>query len=158
MRQDRRDPYPWTWEPALAGLLACGLLLMLSVQLGRGIACVAVGAGFCWPSRESLVPSVWPVLSGDATAGLAAPVEVSGGVLIASISTASLCLLLVAETVAVWLVRRWGPGSLKGVASPGEVERLLGRRRLYRARRIVRPDLYGGQARQEEVEAQDVTV
>ena len=60
MRQDRRDPYPWTWEPALAGLLACGLLLMLSVQLGRGIACVAVGAGFCWPSRESLVPSVWP--------------------------------------------------------------------------------------------------
>ena len=68
------------------------------------------------------------------------------------------CWLLVAETVAVWLVRRWGPGSLKGVASPGEVERLLGHRRLYRVRKVVRPDLYGRLSRHEDQEAQDVTV
>lgn len=158
MKQDRRDPYPWTWEPLGAGVLAFGLLLLLGVHIGRGIACVAVGAGWCWPRRESLVPSVWPVLSGDAGAGLAKPVEVSREALVTLIVLAVVGLLLLAVGVAVWLVRCWGPGSLKGVASPGEVERLLGRRRLYRARKVVRPDLYGRLSRHEDQEAQDVTV
>lgn len=159
MRQDRRDPYPWTWEPALAGLLACGLLLILGVHVGRGVACLAVGAGFCWASKENLLSTVWPILTGDASAGLTRTVEVSsGGVLVASITGAVLGLLSLAVTGLLWFLRRWGPGALKGVASPGDVERLLGRRRLYRARRIVRPDLYGRHARQVDVEASDATV
>jgi len=83
---------------------------------------------------------------------------VPGEVLVPSIIGGVAGLLLLAVAGAVWSVRRWGHGALKGVASPGEVERLLGRRRLYKARGVVRPDLYGRRTRQEDVEAQDVAV
>jgi hypothetical protein len=49
--------------------------------------------------------------------------------------------------VGVWLSKlvldRWGPGRLRGMASRGEAERLLGVTRLRKVRAVVRPDLYG---------------
>jgi hypothetical protein len=49
--------------------------------------------------------------------------------------------------VGVWLSKLvlecWGPGRLRGVASRGAAERLLGVTRLRKVRTVVRPDLYG---------------
>jgi hypothetical protein len=39
------------------------------------------------------------------------------------------------------LLVRFGPNALRGVASSAEVNRLLGRSRLSRVRKVVRPDL-----------------
>jgi hypothetical protein len=47
----------------------------------------------------------------------------------------------------VWVVRfgldRWGPARLRGMATAAEAESLLGRSRLRRHARVIRPDLYG---------------
>lgn len=45
------------------------------------------------------------------------------------------------------LLMRWGPRALRGVATGGEAERLLGRSRLRRVRRIVRPDIVSAKPR-----------
>jgi hypothetical protein len=41
------------------------------------------------------------------------------------------------------VVDRWGPGRLRGMASRGEAERLLGVTRQRKVRSVVRPNLYG---------------
>ena len=41
-----------------------------------------------------------------------------------------------------WLLRRWGPHRMKGMARPAEAERLLGLRRLRKVATVIRPDLY----------------
>src|SRR4029450_13641880 len=85
------------------------------------------------------------VLRGDAGAGL---VDLHGPV--ASPSSLLMCvaateLILLAAPVALIKLGldRWGPQRMKGVATPGEAEKLLGVTRLRRSRKIVRPDLYG---------------
>ena len=52
-------------------------------------------------------------------------------------------LLAVSVLLLKLVVDRWGPGRLRGMASRGEAERLLGVTRLPKARSVVRPDLYG---------------
>jgi len=42
----------------------------------------------------------------------------------------------------LWAARRWGPGRMKGMASPGEAEQVLGLTRLRRNAPLIRPDLY----------------
>ena len=64
-------------------------------------------------------------------------------------------LIVVAELVlvaaAIWAGVLWwrhsGPGAWPGMADRFEVESVLGRSRLRRARKVIRPDLYGTQAR-----------
>jgi hypothetical protein len=53
-------------------------------------------------------------------------------------------LILLARTVLLIKLGLdcWGPGRMKGIASPGEADKLLGVTRLRRSRKIVRPDLY----------------
>ena len=53
------------------------------------------------------------------------------------------------------VVDRWGPGRLRGMASRGEAERLLGVTRLRKVRSVVRPDLYGKNrdAREDDLQA-----
>jgi len=157
MSQYRRDPYPWTWEPAVSVLLGFCLLVVLGVQMGRGIACLAVGSGFCWADGGALFSSVWPILTGDSSAGLSVPVEMPGRVLALSIIGVVVAVLALVAVGAVWVLRRWGPGAVEGVASAGDVERLLGRRRLYRVRRIVRPDIHGATS-EVDLGVSDVTV
>ena len=147
MHQYRRDPYLWTWEPAAAVVLVFGVSVTLGIHFGRGIACLLSGGGFAWPIREALFSSVWPLLMGDVGAGLAYPVQVPSQVLVVSI-VSSLCVVAALTVLClVWAVRRWGNGSLKGVAPVDEVEQMLGRRRLFRVRNVVRPDLFGSRHR-----------
>ena len=51
-------------------------------------------------------------------------------------------LLAVSLLLLKLVVDRWGPGRLRGMASRGEAERLLGVTRLRKVRAVVRPDLY----------------
>ena len=144
-RSRRQDPYPWTWEMPLAVILAVLVLISFGVHLGRAVANVLAGSDWRFPSRGNLFSSLPAVLRGDAGAGL---VDLHGPV--ASPSSLLMCvaateLILLAATVVLikWGLDRWGPGRMKGVATPGEAEKLLGVTRLRRSRRIIRPDLYG---------------
>jgi hypothetical protein len=144
-RSRRQDPYPWTWEMPLAVMLSVFVLISFGVHLGRAVANVLAGCAWRFPSRVNLFSSLPAVLRGDAGAGL---VDLHG----AAASPASLMtcvaateLILLATTVLLIKLGfdRWGPQRMKGVATPGEAERLLGVTRLRRSRKIVRPDLYG---------------
>jgi hypothetical protein len=144
-RSRRHDPYPWTWEMPLAVILAVLVLISSGVHLGRAVANVLAGCDWRFPSRVDLFSSLPAVLRGDAAAGL---VDLHGPV--ASQSSLLVCvgateLILLAATVLLikFGLDRWGPGPMKGVATPGEAEKLLGVTRLRRSRKIVRPDLYG---------------
>src|SRR5829696_5066353 len=112
---------------------------------GRGIANVWAGAGWAFPRRVDLFRSLPAVLRGDAAAGLdglngsvASPSAVWTWVVVTEVM-----LLAVAVFVLKLVVDRWGPGRLRGVASQGEAEGLLGVTRLRKVGSVVRPDLYG---------------
>ena len=150
MQRDRRhDPYPLTWEVPLLVLLMVVLGLSLGVQVGRGLANLFVGAGWTWPDSARLLSSLPRVIGGDSAAGLAHP---PGG--LAGAGTVQIWIVLVEVVFLVgggWTgvesLRRWGPWRVAGMASGAEAERLLGVRRLRRARTVVRPDLYGRASR-----------
>lgn len=107
-RERRRDPYPWTWEPALVVGVMVVLGLACGVQVGRSLANLLAGAGWTWPDvpssattgpgsgtgggtgGDALLPapsvfggafwrSVPRVLAGDSTAGLARPPDGAAG-------------------------------------------------------------------------------
>jgi hypothetical protein len=148
----RHDPYPWTWEIPLGIALVILMVLVCGVHLGRGIANVWAGAGWAFPTRVELFRSLPAVLRGDAAAGLdglngslSSPSAVWIWVVVTEV-----ILLAVAVFVLKLVVDRWGPGRLRGMASRGEAERLLGVTRLRKVRTVVRPDLYrknrGGRA------------
>jgi hypothetical protein len=142
-RSRRHNPYPLTWEIPLAVACTVLLALVLGVHVGRGIANLAAGAGWLWPDSTWLFRSVPAVLAGDATAGIhtTSRVAVPAGlrVWLAVTEVAVVAPLALAGT---FVVRRWGPNRLKGMASPEEAERLLGVSRLRRVRHVIRPDLH----------------
>ena len=141
MQQDRHDPYPWTWEPAAASALSFGLVVLLGIHLGRAFACLIGGQGIRITEHDALFSSIWAILKGDASAGLAESVNVSATALATSILLIELALMAGCTAGAVWALRRWGPFALKGVASSEEAGRLLGVQRLRKNRKIIRPDL-----------------
>lgn len=144
MRQHRADPYPWTWELPVGVATAVGIVLVLGVHAGRGVACLLAGHGFRWTRQGSLFTALRPILSGDAGAGLAEPVPgVSAGVLAWSIIGVEAACLAVCLWAAREALTRWGPAAVKGVATASEAEELLGCSRLRAVRAVVRPDLYG---------------
>lgn len=149
MQRSRRvDPYPWTWEVPTAVALALVFVLVVGVHVGRAMANLLAGTGWLWPESSELFRSLWAVLAGDSSAGL----SVSAG---AATSFASahetwlwvvlteLVLLIVSTMALLVVLRRWGPGRMRGMATSAEAMQLLGARRLRRHRRIVRPDKYG---------------
>ena len=143
-RSRRQDPYAWTWEMPLAVILAVLVLMSFGAHLGRAVANVLAGCDWRFPSRIDLFSSLPAVLRGDAGAGL---VDLHGPG--ASPSSVLVCVAgmeLILLTITVLLIKLvldpWGPGRMKGVASPGGAEKLLGVARLRRSRKIVRPDLY----------------
>jgi hypothetical protein len=141
----RADVAPVGWElPAAAGL--CWLVAaVLSLPVGQAVASWLFGGGYVWP-RESLLASIGGLLTGHPGRGVAA----SSAAELASSAWVYLLIAsleLVALAVAVWLAMVWwrllGPGALQGMASRGEVERVLGVSNLRRRRKVIRPDLYG---------------
>jgi hypothetical protein len=140
----RRDPYPWTWEIPLGVVLVILIVLVCGVHLGRGIANVLGGAGWAFPTRIELFRSLPVVLAGEAAAGLAGPhgpISSSSAVWMWVVAT-EVMLLAVSVLLLKLVVDRWGPGRMRGMASRGEAEWLLGVTRLRKVRSVVRPDLY----------------
>jgi hypothetical protein len=139
----RRNPYPYTWEIPIGILTGWLLLAGIGIQLGRSLANATAGAGWAWPSGRALYTSLPAVLAGDPTAGLA----LAGGAaslanLQAWLIVTQLVILAGYTTALVWAGRRWGPGRMKGMASPAEAEEVLGLTRLRRNATLIRPDLH----------------
>jgi hypothetical protein len=141
----RHDPYPWTWEIPVGIVLVILLVLVCGVHLGRGIANVLTGAGWAFPGRVDLFKSLPDVLRGDAGAGLddhdgymPSPATLWTWTVVTEVMLLAVCLF-----VLKMVLDRWGPGRMRGMASRGEAERLLGATRLRKVRSVVRPDLYG---------------
>lgn len=145
MQTERRhDPYPLTWEIPTGILLLTGLVLVLGVHVGRGVANWLAGAGWHWPQPAAMFSSLPAVITGEPAAGLAAltlPLAAPSAVLGLIVAT-EILLLAAGAALAVVGMRRWGPGRLKGMATAADAETALGLSRLRRVRRIIRPDLY----------------
>lgn len=58
------------------------------------------------------------------------------------IIVAELVLLAGITLLTVWGWARWGPGRILGMATPTQVEHVLGVSRLRKVRHVIRPDLY----------------
>ena len=140
----RRDPYPWTWEIPVGVVLMILLMLVCGVHLGRAVANVLAGASWAFPGRIELFRSLPEVLRGDAGAGLTGIRGHLSSPVILRVCVVATELMLIAVCVFVLKVvlKRWGPSRMKGMASSGEAERLLGVSRLRKNRAVVRPDLY----------------
>ena len=139
----RRNPYPYTWEIPIGILTGWLLLAGLGIQAGRTLANATAGAGWAWPTGRTLYTSLPAILAGNPTAGL----TLAGGAanpasLQAWLIATQLVILAGCTTALVWAGRRWGPGRMKGMASPAEAEQVLGLTRLRRNAPLIRPDLH----------------
>ena len=135
MQHERRtNPLPFMWELPVAALVAVVMVLVAGVQLGRSAAGWASGHGWHLPGPDRWIPTL---LGGDTTSATpAAPDTVLAWTI--GIEAA----LIVGMIGLAWVAtRRWGPRRLRGMASPGEVEQILGRTRLRKVAGVIRPDL-----------------
>ena len=143
-RSRRTTPYPFTWEIPVGFLLAVLLALVLGLQTGRSLANLVAGNGWVFVDHVALFTTLGPLLSGQADVGLPAAIRPASVVLLWT------CIAIVELLVIVaigWAVKagldRWGPARLRGMATAAEAEALLGRTRLRRHAKVIRPDLYG---------------
>lgn len=146
VQRSRTDALPLTWEVPVAAAGTWLLLAILAFPLGQGVAFVAVGQPFAWPTGR-LVESVVALLSGAPGEGL--PDTRVGAVPPTVLVYLAVALLqLPLGAFAVWGFGIWwrtiGPGSQSGIASKCDVERVLGASNLRRRRTTIRPDLCGG--------------
>jgi hypothetical protein len=141
----RADVAPVGWALPAAGAVCWLAAAVLLLPVGQSVASWLVGGGYVWP-HESLLPSVEGLLTGHPGRGVAVA---SAGDLASSAWIYTLITLveLVALAAAVWLGVLWwrqmGPGALQGMATRGDVERVLGLSNLRRRRKVIRPDLFG---------------
>ena len=143
-RSRRTTPYPFTWEIPVGIVSAVLLALVVGVQAGRSLANLGAGNGWLFVDRIALFTTLGPLLSGQAYAGLPTVVSpASAALLWTCIGIVELLVL----TAIGWTVKfgfdRWGPSRLRGMATAAEAEALLGRTRLRRHAKVIRPDLYG---------------
>ena len=143
-RSRRSTPYPFTWEIPVAVVVAVLLLGALGAQAGRSIANLLTGNGLVFVDSADLFATLAGVLHGQAGAGLPGLARPAGPGLMWTCVGAVELVVAVAVVVAVKAgLDRWGPGRLQGMASPAEAEALLGRTRLRKHAKVIRPDLYG---------------
>lgn len=139
----RRDPYPYTWEIPVGILTGWLLLAGLGAHLARACANWTAGAGWIWPTGKNLYSSLPAILAGNATAGLATTgTTASPGSLHAWLIGIEILLTTGYLAAGIWALRRWGPGRMKGMATPDEAEAVLGVTRLRKVAPIIRPDLH----------------
>lgn len=144
MQVDRRkDTIPWTWEPFAAALIIYIFVALVAAQVARGIAYLFAGHGFRWPTAQTQVSSAVQVLAGHSAAGLpgSAGPDVPGSLLYACLITVEVIALIVLTWAAVAASLRWGPARMLGMATRTEAQKLLGRARLHRQAKVIRPDL-----------------
>ena len=143
-RSRRTNPYPFTWEIPLALVVAVLFLLLMGVQIGRSAANLLAGNGWVFVDRPALFTSLPGIVSGHADAGLGPLSRPPGpAVLWGSICAVEGIILVICAAGMKWGLGRWGPGRLHGVATRAEAEALLGRTRLRKHAKVIRPDLYG---------------
>lgn len=142
-REGRTDPYPLTWEIPTAVFAGSLLALALGAQLGRSLANLTAGTSWAWPAPTQLFRSTLGILQGDAAAGLDAIAPVAEpNTMLAWVLVIELLAMVVYAVLTWWCLHRWGPNRTLGVATVDEARQLLGRHRLYAARKVTRPDLY----------------
>lgn len=143
-RSRRRNPYPYTWEIPLALLVAGVLIVVVGLQTGRSLANLFAGGGWVFVARAELFSSLPELMQGNAGGGLSGNTATASSRLlwVSMIGVEILLGVCLAITVKTGL-DRWGPSRLQGMATRAEVEELLGRVRLRRHTRIIRPDLHG---------------
>lgn len=143
MERRETDPYPWTWE--IPAACAVGLIIVAAavIQIGRSLSYVLAGQGWVWPEPNQLLTSLPPLLAGRTNAGLApTSPAVSVGLVVTTVVCSELLAFALVGVLAWRFMIHIGPSSRPGMASAGQANRLLGRSRLRRARRILRPDLF----------------
>lgn len=153
MQTERRHtPYPFTWEVPAGIAAVAALLLVLGAHAGRAVANWSVGGGWRWPVASSLFSSLPAVLGGDAGAGLgsALPAHATPDQVMGWVIAVEALVMILGVVIAAYSLRRWGPGRLKGMATPSEAEASLGLSRLRRVRHVTRPDLYASRGADEE--------
>lgn len=143
-RSRRSDPYPFTWEIPLAAALTVLVALACGVHLGRAVANLLDGDRWVLPARADLFTSLPGVLGGDPAAGITGLNGPGAGtaLLWSCVAVTELVLLIGIGAALKTGLDRWGPGRLRGMATPAEAEQMLGPARLRKVRAVVRPDLY----------------
>ncbi len=144
MQQERvQDQYPWTWEIPVAivgGVLFAGVA---ACQLARSVADWFAGAGWRWPTPDKLATSMPGLLAGDAAAGLPGIHHAANAAALWGwLAGVNLVVIIGSTLVGLVAWRRWGPGRMRGMATITEAQEILGRARLCKVRRVVRPDLF----------------
>ncbi|MDF1705840.1 MAG: hypothetical protein P1U38_13805 [Aeromicrobium sp.] len=152
LQQARRtNPYPWSWEIPVGAAIAVGLVLVLTVHVARAVANWSSGAPWAFTESRAIFTSLPAILTGDPTAGLTEiPTNhASSTAVLIWVILFELAVIVVTIWVAVLTLRRFGSGRIKGMATPDEVDQVLGLTRLRKHAHIVRPDLHAvpGKAR-----------
>lgn len=142
-RTRRTTPYPFTWEVPVGIVLAVLLALVLGLQAGRSLANLVAGNGWVFVDRMALFTTLGPLLSGQTGAGLAVPRPASAGLFWTCVGLVELLVVVLIGWVVKLGLDRWGPARMRGMATAAEAETLLGRTRLRRHAKVIRPDLYG---------------
>ena len=143
-RSRRTNPYPFTWEIPLALAVGVLFLLLIGLQAGRSLANLLAGSGWVFIDRRRLFTSLGGIFAGHAGSGLPPLTHpASSGLMWASIAAVELVVVLGSVIALKWGLDRWGPGRLHGMATRAEAEALLGRTRLRKHAKVIRPDLYG---------------
>ena len=144
MQRDRRtNPYPFSWEIPLGAALAVSVLLVVALQAGRSLANLFAGNGWIFVDRTGLFEGLGGLLGGQADAGLSGVHRPASSTLMWVCVTVAEVLVVIACVAATKAaLDRWGPGRLQGMATRAQAEALLGRSRLQKNAKVIRPDLY----------------
>ncbi len=146
-QRTRQDMLPMAWEIPAASAAAAVSGVVLMLPLGQGISGVLMGRGWAWPqSTRGLVASVGGLISGHTGRGLtaeqAARVPAAGAVYLFIVLGELLLMAAAAYVLVLWWCHL-GPGAQLGMADRVETETVLGLSGLRKARKMIRPDLYG---------------
>jgi type IV secretion system protein VirD4 len=146
-RRARADVQSMTWEIPAAGAVVWLLAALLVLPDGQGAASLLFGGGWVWPRGcSALLSSIGGLATGHPGRGLGAGQvgQLPGaGVVYLLVVVGEVLLVDAAIWAGVLWWRHLGPGVWPGMADRFEVEMVLGRSRLRRARKLIRPDLYG---------------
>jgi hypothetical protein len=136
-----------TWELPAAAAAAAVAAMVLMLPAGQGVAGALFGRGWEWPQgTHALLLSLGGLITGHPGRGLTAEqatrVPAAGAVYLLIVVGELLLVAAAVYGVVLWW-RHLGPGAQLGMADRVEVESVLGLAALRKARKVIRPDLYG---------------